>query len=137
MSKTTNFDAISKAESRLEIAKRIAKELSGETRDLSVRRMGEFTIVEDGQDRWIQHTEDYNVACENFLETVLEGGFDRAEGYEDTDWYSYFCQECGCVYSQIGSPSNKQSLIDELGEGEHADEILELFGIKRDEDSDE
>ena len=137
MSKTTNFDAISKAESRLEIAKRIAKELSGETRDLSVTRIGEFTVVEDGQDRWIQSTSAYEESCESFLEDVLEGQFDKYECYGDTDWYSGFCNECSCIYSQIGSPSDKQSLIDELGEGDHADEILELFGIKRDEDSDE
>lgn len=123
------FDAINLAEFRLEIAKKIAKELSGDTRDLSVERMGEFTIVEDGQDRWIQLTEDYNEACELFLERVLEGEFDRAECYEDTDWYSHFCNECSCIYSQIGLPSSEAALIGAVEGDEYADEILELFGV--------
>lgn len=127
------FEAIYKAERRLELAQKIAAELSGKRNELSVRKIGGYTIIEDGQDRWIQDTETYNESCELFLQDIIDGQYDHCEAYEDTDWYSDFCGESECLYSTIGWPNNKSQLYEAIKDSDKCDEILEAMGIKKEE----
>ncbi len=127
------FEAIQVAEDRLAIAKRIAAELCGKRNELHVRRIGEYTIVEDGHDRWIQDTETYNESCELFLQDVIGGEYDCYDTYEDIDWYSDFCQESQRLYSAIGSPSDKQELYEAIKDSDKCDEILEAMGVNKEE----
>jgi len=129
-----SFNAIETAQERLKMAEYFAKEFSGETINLSVSTVGDYTVVDDGQDRWIQDSADFDSACEDFLQLVLKGKYDDVD-YFDTDWYSEFCNSCGCLYSRIGAPNDLEYFCEKVYENNPDDfeEVMEKMSLE-DED---
>jgi len=127
------FEAIATGEERLELARRIAKELKGKTQGgLTITNVADYIIVDDEQDRWIDSEDNFNESAEDFLNEVLGGKYDRCEDYLDTDWYTDFCQANACIYSHTGMPSDIDDLIDAIEE-EYIFEVFEALGIEDEE----
>jgi len=128
------FTAIETAQSRLATAEKIAEELTGgnQRAGLIITTTGSHTIVDDGQDRWAQSSDDYDTACESYLGIVLAGRFDDVD-YTETDWYSDFCGECGCLYSRIGSPSDIDELAKSIDDASEFLDVCEKLGIDGEE----
>jgi hypothetical protein len=132
------FEAIEAAETRLELAKRIGAELDGSRpNDLAVREVGDYTIVDDEQDRWIQDTDNFTESAEEFIGEIVKG--DRYDGMSveeiaDTEWYTDFCMACGTLYSRIGSPSDIDKLVETLdGDTPMMLEVFEALAIEEEE----
>lgn len=128
-------ERIDEMKSRIELAEAVESDLNGSSRDgLRLTDIGDYVIVDDGQDRWTAARENFDEALESVIESVLDGSInpDPDEGYQPA--YDKLCTACGCLYSNIGSPHDIDSLIDEM-ESDVIDmlAIFEALGIEDDD----
>ena len=91
---------------RLAVAERVSPELHGRKQDgLQLQRVDQYTVVDDGQDRWLIKTEHYSDAVESVVSYILDGDlFLPDDPAEPVEWYNALCQESyeDCIYSRCG-----------------------------------
>ena len=128
---TTTIDFVNQ---RMSAAERTKKELSGEKQGgLSLDVVGEYVVVQDGVDRWLVLAEDYEKGVSDLVGDIRDGEFDYAmndEGELEYDTYTQLCQDVGCIYSCVGSPSNIDDIRDLDVTGEVLAEIFESLGLE-------
>ena len=109
-------DAIDAMKERIAIAENAERELSGRKRDgITLERISEYTIVDDGQDKWICESEAYDDAIEEIIGDILADKFDPIDDDElDTESYNRLCGITGCLYSRIGIQTDVGKLCADL-----------------------
>jgi hypothetical protein len=121
------------ARKRLEIAEDVAADFRGKRQDgLTLIRIAEYTIVDDGQDRWLTLTGDLEDGTDEIVGDILDGKYDRfkddpAELLVVT--YSDLCSVTSCIYSRNGSPSAIADVADLEAEDYILAEIVEVLGL--------
>ena len=109
-------DVIDEMKTRIETAEKVERELTGKKREgITLQRIGAYTIVDDGQDKWICETETYDNALEDILTDILADKFNPIdeEGL-DVASYDRLCGITGCLYSKIGINTDVAKLCAEL-----------------------
>lgn len=99
---------------RLERAERYERDYTGQLQDgFRVETFGEYTVVDDGEDRWLVSSDDYAEGVEELVGDILDGKYDYCEGDGELqcEMYSNFCCSVGCIYSRQGSPSDPQDIL--------------------------
>ena len=107
---------ISDAQRRIELAKEVRAEYLGyESRNpegLTVRKFGEYVVIEDGATAWLSSLEDHEDAVERLVADVLDGEVLGLPSPDDEeDWaeyraclYSRFCTDYSeCTYDKYHS----------------------------------
>jgi len=98
------------------------------------RRAALLSVCDDGQDRWLAPTEEYQSAIDTVLNRCLDKGHymgdEDSEDREDRKAaYDDLCSECPAMYSNIGSGSynaKKSELLDLLAETLDEDTVSEV-----------
>ena len=96
---------INEMEGRIKIAERVEREaLRGTQGGLRVNRIDDYVIIDDGTDRWIAYTEDYNEAVEEVVSDILEGNlrYNLDINEHDVEWYTALCNTCDYIHSNCG-----------------------------------
>lgn len=109
-------DAIEAMKERIIIAENVERELSGRKRDgITLDRIAGYTIVDDGQDKWICETETYTDAIEDIIGDILADKFNPLDDDGlDTESYNRLCGITGCLYSRIGIQADVENLCADL-----------------------
>ena len=109
-------DAINAMKERIAVAESVERELSGRKRDgITLERISEYTIVDDGQDKWICESEAYDDAIEEIIGDILADKFDPIDDDGlDTESYNRLCGITGCLYSRIGIQTDVGKLCADL-----------------------
>ena len=90
---------------RIEIAERVEREaLRGTQGGLRVSRIDDYIVIDDGTDRWVASTEDYDEAVEEVVSDILEGDLclDSDVNEHDVEWYTALCNACDYIHSNCG-----------------------------------
>jgi len=118
------------AKRRLEVAERFEQDATGERQGgLNLTVIEQYMVVDDGQDRWMILTENYDLAVETVVDEILTGDFEiPADDDEEMQWYDRLCTTThpDVIYSQCGG-GTLRNVNDLQDEGEDADTIRELF----------
>lgn len=126
-------DIIDTYKARIDAAESVERELTGKKRDgLSLQEIGDYTIVDDGQDRWIVETDKYNDGVEEVLTDILEGRFEPCddEGHIAESYYNRLCSITSCIYSRIGINSDVEALCESLDCGaSEFKQIMDSLGL--------
>ena len=103
-------DRIDEMKARVELAEATEADL----RKLVSETIGAYTIIDDGEDRWIAETDEVEECIEELMGEILDGSVepDPEEGYQPA--YDRLCTHCECLYTRIGSASNIDSLVNDL-----------------------
>lgn len=123
----SNYDAIEEARERLEQA-----ELAAADMDKMVQRIGDYAIVDDGNDKWVADEDSFTDAMESMIRRVLDGTLWVKD--EDTqtflvDCYQAVCDACEVIYSRIGEPSDVANLIRHIGNCDELPEVLAALSL--------
>ncbi len=108
--------AIDAMKERIIVAESVERELSGRNRDgITLERIAEYTIIDDGQAVWICETEEYDDAIEDIIGDILAGKFNPLDDDGlDTESYDRLCGITGCLYSRIGTQTDEEKLCADL-----------------------
>lgn len=119
---------------RIARAESIFADLSGNAKGydtITLSYYGDYVVCDDGQDRWLAPTEEYQSAIDTVLNRCLGKG--RYMGDEDSEdrkaAYDDLCSDCPALYSNIGSGSynsKKSELLDLLAETLDEDTVAEV-----------
>ena len=87
---------------RVEIAERVEREALRGTQDgLCVTRIDDYTVIDDGYNRWLASTEGYDNAVEEVVSEILEGDL-RYDSDVDNEyevvWYTHLCNACDPIH---------------------------------------
>ncbi len=116
---------------RIARAESIFADLSGNADGITLSYYGDYVVCDDGQDRWLAPTEDYQSAVDTVLSRCLDKGCylsdedseDRKAAYDD------LCSDCPALYSNLGAGSynvKKSELFDLLAETIDEDTVAEV-----------
>lgn len=126
---------INTAKDRLAAAEKIKDDFLGKLQSglsLETYADGEYTIVDDGQDRWLIDTETYEQTVAEIVGDILDGAYDAFldDPLElNVRAYDNLCTN-GCVYSRIGLPSDESAIAALDVDDEAFAEILDALGLE-------
>lgn len=124
-------------ELRIERARRVEADLHGKREHgLSVWDVGDYRIIDDGQDRWVCLADDYDDAVLEIVGEILDGNHDSDnaddphEGIE-FDAYSMLCGDVNAIYSRTAQndETSYQSLSEEVSDPDTLRKLVEELGI--------
>jgi len=105
-----HLTTITDAQRRIELAKDVRAEYLGyesrEPEGLTVRKFGEYVVIDDGETIWLANLEDHDNAVERLLADILDGEvLSLPSPFDEEAWsefrgvmYERFCDNSACIF---------------------------------------
>jgi hypothetical protein len=129
--RTTTIDM---ARKRTEMAEVVADDLHGKRQGgLDLTYVGDYTVIDDGVDRWVSRTASMEEAIDEVVGAILDGGFDSLLDDADelvADAYACLCRATDSIYSREDPDSDLSDIASLDVDAATRRGIVEALGIE-------